>query len=107
MNTSKRDEHLKRTNYIKLFACIGIIAIGLWILLKVENMMLSCLLAFTASYLLDPCVNYLERLQLNRLLATTLTFILGIIIFHIPGHYCRPLHLHSGDRFQIGASQVH
>ena len=80
MNTSRQDQHLKRINYIKLAVCIGIITIGLWIVLKVENMLLSCILAFAASYLLAPCISYLERWYLNRLFATTLTFIIGIII---------------------------
>ena len=83
MGLSVRDHHLKITNRIKLFVCIGIVMVGLLVLLTVENMLLSCLLAFTASYLLDPCINYLERLQLSRFFATCLAFVLGLIALTI------------------------
>ncbi len=79
-----QDKYLKKMNRIKLFVCCIILVAGLWVLLKVENMMISCLLAFTIHYLFSPWVNYFEHLKLNRLWATTLTLticIVGLTLF--------------------------
>lgn len=73
--------HLKRLNLVRLVGFIGIVAIVLVVIIKVDNMLLSSILAFVIAYLIGPWVNYLERRGVNRVLATVLSFVaVGCVI---------------------------
>lgn len=78
MSSSKtrRQLALKHQNWIKLAGFLGLIFFFGLIILKVDNMLLSSLLAFVLSYLLVPAVNALERAGISRALSTTFVFIL-------------------------------
>lgn len=66
---------LKRQNFIRLLGFIGLLLFSLLIIIKVENMLLSSILAFVIAYLIGPWVNSLERAGMHRILATALSFV--------------------------------
>ncbi len=61
---------------IRLGAFLGVIALAFLIVLKVDNMLVSCLLAFVFSYMIEPIVNYLERRNVGRVVATSVIFLI-------------------------------
>lgn len=65
-----------------LFFLSSLIFVG-WIVLKVDNMLVSLILGIATFYLLTPVVDFLERRGLSRLTATTLPFVIviGVQIF--------------------------
>ncbi len=65
----------RRIHYIKLVSFLGIIAAVLTLLVKIDNLLLSSVLAFVISYLLGPIVNQLERKGFNRALSITFLFV--------------------------------
>lgn len=74
MASRLRGKRLFLVNLIKITAFIGCLFGLLLIVLQVENMLLSSLLAFVISYLLGPFVNAMERLGVNRVIAALLSF---------------------------------
>lgn len=77
MPFARREKQLKRLSLIKMTAFFGVVAFCLIVILTVENMLLSSILAFVLSYLLGPLVNYLERAGIQRVWATTASFLLA------------------------------
>jgi putative permease len=72
---------IRRETRFKLFTVFAILAIVFTVLLKVDNMLVSFLLAFVITYLLNPLVNHLERSGLSRSTAIVIPFmIIGIIL---------------------------
>jgi putative permease len=67
---------IKRETRFKLLAVFTILAIVFLVLIKVDNMMVSFLLAFVITYLLNPLVNHLERSGLSRSTAIVIPFTL-------------------------------
>ena len=85
MTKNTRNRQLKLYNFIRLMSFLGVIAAALFLIVKVDNLLVSSLLAFVISYLLGPFVNSLERMGINRLLAVSFTFIgvsaiLGVVV---------------------------
>jgi putative permease len=64
-----------RIHYTKLFALLGLLAFLFTLLIKVDNLLLSSLLAFVISYLLGPIVNRLERRGFNRAASISILFV--------------------------------
>ena len=85
---------------MQLSVFLGVIAVGLLILLKVENMLLSFLLAFVLKYTLSPFVDFAERRGLKRGLSTL--FVLGITftIIIIIGYITLPFLVSQFKSFQ-------
>ncbi|MCB0406659.1 MAG: AI-2E family transporter [Bdellovibrionales bacterium] len=75
MRMTRRAKQLRWLNRIKLISFLGVLAAVLFLILNVNNLLVSSLLAFVISYLLGPYVNYLERLGISRLIAVTITFV--------------------------------
>ncbi len=69
---------------------LGLILIGFNLLLKIENMLLSAVLAFVISYLLCPIVNKLERKGFNRDASTFYVFIVAIGLLIAFGFWLTP-----------------
>ena len=70
-----------RAHRIKLASFLSVILLILIALLTVENLLVSATLGFVISYLLGPWVNFLERRDVNRVFATTSTFVfVGLIV---------------------------
>lgn len=67
---------LKRSNRWKLFGVLSLLVFALIVLVTVENLLVSSILAFMISYTLGPFVNTLERQGVSRLMATTVVFVL-------------------------------
>jgi putative permease len=65
---------LRRANRWKLIGLISLLIFALIVLLSVENLLVSSLLAFVLSYTLGPVVNYLERQGVSRTVSTTAVF---------------------------------
>jgi len=76
---TSREQVLKRQSTIRLVAFLGVIALTFLIILKVNNMLVSFLLAFVFSYLIGPLVNFLERKNIDRVLATTVLFTVSLV----------------------------
>src|SRR5689334_8187564 len=83
---TSREQLLRRQSRIRLVAFLGVLIFTVLIILKVENMLVSFLVAFVFSYMLGPLVNYLERKNIDRVLATTVLFLgfgfgLGLTVY--------------------------
>jgi len=76
MNILIQQYRLKKIERLKLILFLSILAVALLILLKVDNMLLSFLLAFVLKYTLAPLINYAERRNIDRSHATLLVFVL-------------------------------
>ena len=83
-------EH-QRIRLIKWSVFVGLLLLVLWVVFGVDNLLVSFLLAIVFTYLLDPLVNYFERLKLNRLWATVLTFVIGIIVLTVLITFIAPI----------------
>lgn len=79
MRASNWKNRIKREQAIQLFSFLGIIALGLLIIVKVNNMLVSSVLAFVITYLLSPIVYYFERKGLSRTLSVSILFLCGAL----------------------------
>lgn len=79
-----------RNNRIRLLTVLAVLILSFWIILKVDNLLLSLVLAFVIYYLLSPLVSYLERKGLSRAISTTvlygltLTLMTGLVVWLFP-----------------------
>ncbi len=72
---------LKREHRIKLFSVLLILIGSATILLVVDNLLISFVMAFVTNYLLSPIVEFLERKRVPRQLAIFLPFLAtGVLI---------------------------
>lgn len=88
MKPTQRQLELRRVNHLRLVGILMILIALLVVVLAVENLLVSCLLAFVIAYLLGPLVNHIERNGANRVNATVLVFtfagsLLGLLAFWI------------------------
>ncbi len=77
---SSRNATIKRINYIRLFGFVMTIAALVLIVLKVENMLISSLLALLISYSIAPLVKIFERSGFQRGWAVALIFLFASAI---------------------------
>ena len=68
---------VRREYWLRLAAVIGLLAIGFWALLAVENLLVSFVLAFVISYLFNPIVSNFERKGYDRSLTIILLFLVS------------------------------
>lgn len=76
-----RQRLLLRENRLRLAAVLSVLAFAILILAKVDNMLVSSLLAFVIAYLFKPIVVYFERLGLSRTVAILIPFSVVTISF--------------------------
>ena len=70
MAESLRARKIQFANIVKkIIAFVGCLFILMFLILRIENLLLSSLLAFVISYLLGPIVNSLERRGIHRVVA--------------------------------------
>lgn len=89
MKLTNRQLALRRLNRLRLFGALAILFIIFLIVLAVQNLLVSCILAFVIAYILGPFVNRLERQGMDRFWATFCVFgasggiliILGSVVF--------------------------
>ena len=81
----KLQAHLRRERSIKLISVLLLVGTSLMIVVSVDNMLLSFVLAFVATYLLTPLVDLLERKGVPRQTAILIPFLASgaIIAFGI------------------------
>jgi len=79
---SKNDDKLiKREARVKLLAVTLLLVFALIIILRVENMLVSTLLAIVITYSLKPIVSYLERKGMSRTTSIVIPFIgVGLLL---------------------------
>lgn len=75
MSSTLSQNTIQRVNRWKLAGLLSLLIFTFLILLTVENLLVSALLAFVISYTLGPLVNFLERNGTPRTLATAGTFL--------------------------------
>ena len=83
MSSSSRARQLRQHQWIKLGAFFGLLFFVFFVLLRVENMLLSCVLGIVTNYLLAPIVNAFERSGVERLTSIVVTFFLATILFSV------------------------
>jgi putative permease len=91
MAATSREQLLRRQSRIRLAAFLSVILLTGLIVLKVENMLVSCLLAFVISYLFGPLVNILERKNVDRVFATTVIFLAVGGVMGVTGYLTFPM----------------
>jgi putative permease len=81
---------LRRTNFWKLVGILALIALQILLVLTVENLLGSAVLAFVISYNVGPAVNYLERQGVSRALASLIVFLILGLVLAIFGYWFFP-----------------
>ena len=71
---------IRRGRIVKSLAIITMLVVGIFVLLTVNNLLLSSVVAFVISYILTPVVAAIERTGLSRKLAVALVYV-GICLF--------------------------
>lgn len=71
---------LKRVNRWKLIGLLALLSFLVFLLLKVENLLGSALLAFVVAYSLGPAVNFFERRGVSRAVATSGVFFASSVV---------------------------
>lgn len=72
---------LRRSNRWKLMGLVALLSLIFILLVTIENLLVSAILALMISYILGPAVNYLERQGLERTLSTAFVFLaVGVMI---------------------------
>lgn len=92
-----REQVLRRQSFIRLGAFLSVLLVSGVVILKVDNMLVSFLLAFVISYQLGPLVNFLERKNIDRVFATTALFLIFGVVLGVIGYLTFPL---LGERIQ-------
>lgn len=69
-----------REHRIKLFFFLASIVLVGAVVVKVDNMLVSVILAIATFYLLAPVVDFLERRGFSRMMATTIPFVIVIAV---------------------------
>lgn len=81
---------LRRVNRWKLAGVMGILATVLIVILSVENMLVSSLIAFVVAYTVGPAVNFIERQGVSRSMATVFVFLMISAALFLVGYSIAP-----------------
>jgi len=81
---------LKRVNRWKLVGVMAVLLLALVVLLAVDNLLVSSLIAFVVSYTLGPAVNFLERHGVARTLSTVVVFVVVGFVLTMLGFWIAP-----------------
>jgi putative permease len=91
MNDRKLDSKLSRERWLKLGTVLAIVISGAVLLLTINNLLVSFVLAFVINYQLAPLVNYLERRNVPRNFAIAVPFVAFGVIISISIYILLPL----------------
>lgn len=86
-----KDKFIRRERLFKLLTMIAILIFSVVIILKVDNMLISLILASVIYYTLNPMVNALERGGLDRSLAILIPFVGSGVIVGLGVYLLSPL----------------
>lgn len=82
---------LRRERRLKLGAVVSLLIALAVIVLTVDNLLLSCVLAFVINYLIAPLVNFFERKHLPRTLAILIPFLAFGVLLSVGIYLVAPL----------------
>lgn len=83
-----RQKIIKRERWVRLGIVISILVLAMTILLAVQGMLTTCLLAFVVTYLFKPIVAYFERNGVGRTPSIILPFVItGLIMAGLGGFF--------------------
>lgn len=72
----------RRENYIRLFTVVGILSLLTLVMIRVENMLVTQVLAWVLFYTINPVVNRLERAGFGRTTAILIPFVVcGLLVW--------------------------
>ena len=100
MSVAVSQATLKRANRWKLAGLVALLVMLFVVLIAVENLLVSSILALMISYSLGPLVNYLERQGIGRTLATTFVFVSVGIVISLVGLWLFPYFGETVSRLQ-------
>ncbi len=92
--TSTKDvfqKMIQRERRIRLVAVFALLILFFSIITMIDNMLISCLIAFVINYLLSPLVNYLERRGFSRKIGNTILFTLVFLLLVVLVSLISPL----------------
>ena len=81
MISKSRKKQLKKHQFIKLVAFLGLLTSIFVVLISAENMLLTTVVAFVLSYILGPAINSLERTGIPRIQSIVIVFALLTLLF--------------------------
>lgn len=81
---------LRRVNRWKLVGVLTVLLTALVVILAIDNLLVSALIAFVVSYTLGPAVNTMERQGISRALATTIVFVAIGAALALIGYWVTP-----------------
>ena len=87
---TRQQTDLRKINLLRLAGIGLIILLGAIVVFAIENLLVSCLIAFVIAYLLGPLVNHLERGGMHRVLATVAVFGAATIVLGLMGLWIFP-----------------
>jgi putative permease len=77
-------------NRWKLAGVIAILLTVLIVVLSVDNLLVSSLIAFVVAYTVGPAVNFIERQGVSRAMATALVFLMISVVLILIGFWVAP-----------------
>lgn len=83
--------NLRRERLLQLTAVIGILLVSLIVLVKVDDLLTSFVLAFVINYMFGPFIDWLERRQVPRSLALIVIFLLSSLFIFLGIYLVVPL----------------
>ena len=96
---------IRRERWIKLAYFLAVVLGLLFVIIKVDNMLVSMLLAFVFYYMLAPVVDLLEGRGFSRLWATSFPFIVGSIVILLASFAVFPLLLEQVQSIQANSEK--
>lgn len=81
---------LKRSNRWKTAGLLGLILSCFLIMVLVENLLVSSILAFVIAYVLGPAVNFIERQGVSRTMSTIFVFFSVSVVLGLLGAWLAP-----------------
>lgn len=103
MNMDPHQLYHRRVDRFRLIGVFLLLISAVVVLLAVENLLVSSILAFVIAYLIGPWVNYLERQGIDRVVATTGVFFLTGVALVLVGVLVFP---NLGDTLNVFQSQA-
>ena len=89
--TAEQKDRIKKINIIRLLVFLGLLTVTAAVLFLVNNLFISCLLAFVISYLARPLIPPLQRAGLSYNTSLIFIFLTGVVLIGFLGIWGVPL----------------
>lgn len=100
MSLAVSQRMLRRSNRWKLVGLLSLLVMIFVVLITVENLLVSSILALMISYSLGPVVNYLERQGMGRTVSTAFVFVAVGVVLGLLGLWLFPYFGETFSRLQ-------